>query len=43
MIVSHDRGFLNRTTTDTIFVHRKRLWYYGGSYDTFLKVEFQFL
>ena len=39
MIVSHDRGFLNRTTTDTIFLHRKRLWYYGGSYDTFLKVR----
>ena len=39
IIVSHDRGFLNRTTANTIFVHRKRLWYYGGSYDTFLKVR----
>jgi len=39
IIVSHDRGFLNRVTTNTIFVHRKRLWYYGGSYDTFLKVR----
>jgi len=39
VIVSHDRGFLNRVTTNTIFLHRKRLWYYGGSYDTFLKVR----
>ena len=39
VIVSHDRGFLNRVTTATIFIHRKRLWYYGGSYDTFLKVR----
>ena len=39
MIVSHDRGFLNKCSTATIFLHRKRLWYYGGSYDTFLKVR----
>mmetsp|Transcript_90848 Transcript_90848/g.243314 ORF Transcript_90848/g.243314 Transcript_90848/m.243314 type:complete len:625 (+) Transcript_90848:84-1958(+) len=39
IIVSHDRGFLNKTTTNTIFLHRKRLWYYGGSYDTFLRVR----
>ena len=39
VIVSHDRGFLNATTTTTIFLHRKRLAYYGGSYDTFLKVR----
>lgn len=39
VIVSHDRGFLNRVTTNTVFLHRKRLWYYGGSYDTFLKVR----
>jgi ATPase subunit of ABC transporter with duplicated ATPase domains len=38
VIVSHDRGFLNMVTTSTIFVHRKRMWYYGGNYDTFLKV-----
>ena len=37
VIVSHDRSFLNSVTTQTVFLHRKRLWYYGGSYDTFLK------
>mmetsp|Transcript_2153 Transcript_2153/g.6224 ORF Transcript_2153/g.6224 Transcript_2153/m.6224 type:complete len:695 (+) Transcript_2153:75-2159(+) len=39
LIVSHDRGFLNSTTTKTIHLHRKRLWYYGGNYDTFVKVR----
>mmetsp|Transcript_20851 Transcript_20851/g.45691 ORF Transcript_20851/g.45691 Transcript_20851/m.45691 type:complete len:620 (-) Transcript_20851:607-2466(-) len=39
VIVSHDRGFLNSVTTSTIFIHRKRMWYYGGNYDTFLKVR----
>lgn len=39
VIVSHDRNFLNASTTHTIFLHRKRLWYYGGSYDTFLRVR----
>jgi len=39
VIVSHDRCFLNETTRATIFLHRKRLWYYGGSYDTFLRVR----
>ena len=39
LIVSHDRGFLNRTTSATMFIHNKRLRYYGGNYDTFLKVR----
>eukprot|EP00041_Stephanoeca_diplocostata_P034229 m.1152645 g.1152645 ORF g.1152645 m.1152645 type:complete len:315 (-) comp24484_c1_seq14:160-1104(-) len=39
VIVSHDRGFLNRVTRNTVFLFKKRLWYYGGSYDTFLKVR----
>merc|ERR1719238_1760816 len=39
VIVSHDRSFLNRTSTNTIFLHRKRLWYFGGNYDTFLRVR----
>jgi ATP-binding cassette subfamily F protein 2 len=39
IIVSHDRGFLNKCSTTTMFLHRKNLWYYGGSYDTFLKVR----
>jgi len=39
VIVSHDRSFLNRTTQNTIFLHRKRLWYFGGNYDTFIRVR----
>jgi len=39
LIVSHDRGFLNKCTQYTIFVQRKRLLYYGGNYDTFLRVR----
>jgi len=39
VIVSHDRSFLNECTTHTVFCHRKRLWYYGGNYDTFLRVR----
>lgn len=39
VIVSHDRGFLNNVTTATMHLHRKRLAYYGGNYDTFIKVR----
>lgn len=39
VIVSHDRGFLNSVTNATVFLHRKRLWYYGGNYDTFVRVR----
>eukprot|EP00928_Gymnodinium_smaydae_P026861 TRINITY_DN2095_c0_g1_i1.p1 TRINITY_DN2095_c0_g1~~TRINITY_DN2095_c0_g1_i1.p1 ORF type:complete len:619 (+),score=147.85 TRINITY_DN2095_c0_g1_i1:101-1957(+) len=39
VIVSHDRTFLNECTSATIFLHRKRLWYYGGNYDTFVRVR----
>ena len=39
VIVSHDRGFLNECTTATAFLNKKKLRYYGGSYDTFLKVR----
>jgi len=39
VIVSHDRNFLNECTTHTIYLHRKRLWYFGGNYDTFLRVR----
>jgi len=39
VIVSHDRSFLCECTEATIFLHRKRLWYYGGNYDTFLRVR----
>ena len=30
VIVSHDRTFLNSVTTQTVFLHRRRLWYYGA-------------
>lgn len=39
LIVSHDRGFLNSVTNATVFLHRKRLAYYGGNYDTFVRVR----
>lgn len=39
VIVSHDRGFLNKVSTATIFLNRKRLGYYGGNYDTFIRVR----
>lgn len=39
VIVSHDRCFLCHCTVATIFLHRKRLLYYGGNYDTFLRVR----
>jgi ATPase subunit of ABC transporter with duplicated ATPase domains len=39
VIVSHDRGFLNRTTQVTMWMFRKKLYYYGGNYDTFVKVR----
>eukprot|EP00172_Hildenbrandia_rubra_P004193 Plantae.Rhodophyta-Hildenbrandia_rubra.ctg8021.p1 GENE.Plantae.Rhodophyta-Hildenbrandia_rubra.ctg8021~~Plantae.Rhodophyta-Hildenbrandia_rubra.ctg8021.p1 ORF type:complete len:673 (-),score=106.99 Plantae.Rhodophyta-Hildenbrandia_rubra.ctg8021:1012-2907(-) len=39
VVVSHDRGFLNKVTTHTMHLHRRRLVYYGGNYDTFMKVR----
>ena len=39
LIVSHDRGFLNAVTNATVFLHRKKLAYYGGNYDTFVRVR----
>ena len=39
LIVSHDRGFLNKVTAYTIFLNGKRLRYYGGNYDTYLRVR----
>mmetsp|Transcript_140265 Transcript_140265/g.244230 ORF Transcript_140265/g.244230 Transcript_140265/m.244230 type:complete len:617 (+) Transcript_140265:1-1851(+) len=39
VVVSHDRSFLCECTTHTILCHRKRLGYYGGNYDTFLRVR----
>jgi ATP-binding cassette subfamily F protein 2 len=39
VIVSHDRGFLNNVSTASIFCNQKRLRYYGGNYDTFVRVR----
>jgi len=39
VIVSHDRGFLNSACSATIHLHHKRLVYYGGNYDTFVRVR----
>jgi len=33
--VSHDRGFLNNTVTDIVFLNGKKLAYYKGDYETF--------
>lgn len=38
IIVSHDKCFLNTVTNATIWLHRKRLNYFGGNYDTYVRV-----
>ena len=37
--VSHDRGFLNEICTDTIEFKDKKLTYYRGNYDNFVKLK----
>ena len=37
--VSHDRGFLNEVCTDTIEFKDKKLTYYRGNFDTFVKLK----
>ncbi|KAG7374463.1 ABC transporter [Nitzschia inconspicua] len=39
IIVSHDRGFLNEVCTDTIEFKNKKLTYYRGNFDTFVKLK----
>lgn len=39
IIVSHDRGFLNEVCTDTIEFKDKKLTYYRGNYDNFVKLK----
>jgi ATP-binding cassette subfamily F protein 3 len=39
ILVSHDRGFLNEVCTDTIEFKNKKLTYYKGNYDTFIKLK----
>ena len=36
VIVSHDRAFLNATTTDIMHFTQKTITYYPGDFDTFL-------
>jgi ATP-binding cassette subfamily F protein 3 len=37
--VSHDRGFLNEVCTDTIEFKDKKLTYYRGNFDTYVKLK----
>lgn len=39
LIVSHDRSFLDAVTDYTILFKRKRLFYFGGNYTTYLRVK----
>lgn len=39
VIVSHDRALLNDVCEEIIHMHRRRLTYYGGNYDTYVKTR----
>lgn len=39
MIVSHDRGFLNEVCTDVIEFDKRKLTYYKGNYDQYVKTS----
>eukprot|EP01027_Heterolobosea_sp_BB2_P010164 GEZU01014945.1.p1 GENE.GEZU01014945.1~~GEZU01014945.1.p1 ORF type:complete len:579 (+),score=253.95 GEZU01014945.1:136-1872(+) len=39
VIVSHSQDFLNNVTTNIINIHNKKLVYYGGNYDTYVKTR----
>lgn len=39
IVVSHDRSFLNEVCTDTIEFKKKKLHYYKGDYDTYVKTS----
>jgi ATP-binding cassette, subfamily F, member 3 len=39
VVVSHDRGFLNSVCTDIMEFKRKRLTYYRGNFDTYVKLR----
>ncbi len=41
IIISHDRDFLNATTTHTLELSQQKLNYYGGNYDFYLKERAQ--
>ena len=39
IVVSHDRSFLNEVCTDTIEFAKRKLTYYKGDYDTYVKTS----
>ena len=39
IVVSHDRSFLNEVCTDTIEFKNRKLTYYKGDYDTYVKTS----
>jgi ATP-binding cassette subfamily F protein 3 len=39
VVVSHDRGFLNEVCTDIIEFKRRKLTYYRGNFDTYIKLR----
>ena len=39
LIVSHDRGLLNRSVSTILHLEDKKLQFYGGGYDTFAKTR----
>ncbi len=39
IIISHSQDFLNNVCTHTMHLHRGKLIYYSGNYDTFVKTR----
>jgi ATP-binding cassette, subfamily F, member 3 len=39
IVVSHDRGFLNEVCTDIVLFKNRKLTYYRGNFDTFVKLR----
>lgn len=39
IVVSHDRGFLNEVCTDIMEFKSKRITYYRGNFDTYVKLR----
>ncbi|GBL81662.1 ATP-binding cassette sub-family F member 2 [Araneus ventricosus] len=43
VIISHSQDFLNGVCTNIIHIEKKRLNYYGGNYDTFIRTRLELL
>ncbi|GMR42215.1 hypothetical protein PMAYCL1PPCAC_12410 [Pristionchus mayeri] len=43
MVVSHSQDFMNGVCTNIIHLFQKKLVYYGGNYDTFVKTRLELL